>query len=130
MPNIFHDFRNHMAELIAELNKEGVNDESMLTLRLKSKINEQLKHLNKEQKIAIKSLGIKALGTPIISIATAFAINQIGFDITSLITVGATGLINLSSLREVSNYLKTREELKANSMYFLWQAQKDKNPFR
>jgi len=124
MPNIFEEFRHHMAELIIKIQKEEGGNPEMVDYKVRSEINKQLTQFEKEQKIALKKARIIGLGTPILSLAGTLAIHTFGIDLNTLLQILGGGAISYTELNTLNNYLKDKEEAKANSLYYLWRIKK------
>lgn len=125
MPNIFEDFRHHMAELVLKIQEEEKDNPEMVNYKVKGEINKQLIQFEKEQNIALKRTKVIGIGTPVLSLLGTLAIQTFGIDLNNLMLISG-GAISATELTTLYNYLKNKEEAKANSLYYLWKVNKNK----
>lgn len=126
MPNVFEDFRHHMAELVLKIQKEENNNPELVDYKMKGEINKQFIQFEKEQKIALKRTRIIGIGTPVLSLAGIFTIQTFGIDLSNFLLISGSGAISITELNTLYNYLKDKEEAKTNSLYYLWKVKNKK----
>ncbi|MBS1616870.1 MAG: hypothetical protein JST76_00005 [Bacteroidetes bacterium] len=124
MPSAFYDFRNEMFVITHDLKNRGF-DRGELKIRVEQKVNPIIKSLEGEIKSALTNLGLMSIGAPIISGSAIYGLSSFGIGSSSITNAFLTSGITLVGIANaVSSTLKTRNTVKSNPLYFLWQTKK------
>lgn len=124
MPNAFLDFRNLMFEIIYDYEKSGVESD-ILELKIQQKINPLLRKFDAEMKNSLTKAKIIGAGLPLVSGIGALGLWHFGVDISKFTTLLLGGVNVAAEFTALTNYLTEQRTGKANSLYYLWEAQRE-----